>query len=171
MEISNIKLCKQCGKEYLGRGKSFCSQTCNGFYQNSIRFKPSIKTKSCLFCGDETRNYKFCSNQCHKKYDQKKIFNLIESGDTSLDFRQYKKFLINKYGEKCMICNWGESNPYSNKVPIEIEHIDGNSDNNSLENLKLLCPNCHSLTPTYKAMNKGNGRYKRRERYKENKSY
>ena len=40
-------------------------------------------------------------------------------------------------------------------------YIDGHSENNSLPNLKLLCPNCHSLTPTYGFLNKGNGRKKR----------
>ena len=70
-----------------------------------------------------------------------------------------------------MECGWCEINKYSGNVPIELEHIDGNSENNSLENLKLLCPNCHSLTPTYKALNTGNGRHSRRKRYEEGKSY
>ena len=70
-----------------------------------------------------------------------------------------------------MECGWNKINPITNKVPIELEHIDGNSENNSLDNLKLLCPNCHSLTPTYKALNIGNGRYKRMKRYKDGKSY
>jgi predicted HNH restriction endonuclease len=47
-----------------------------------------------------------------------------------------------------------------------LEHIDGNAYNNSESNLSLLCPNCHSQTPTYKAKNKGNGRVERRERAK-----
>jgi predicted HNH restriction endonuclease len=70
-----------------------------------------------------------------------------------------------------MQCGWDKINLHTNKVPIELEHIDGNSTNNELSNLKLLCPNCHSLTSTYKALNKGNGRHKRMERYKEGKSY
>ena len=61
--------------------------------------------------------------------------------------------------------------PTSGKVPIELDHIDGNSENNSLENLRILCPNCHSLTPTYKSSNKGKGRKYRRERYNIGKSY
>ena len=55
-----------------------------------------------------------------------------------------------------MKCEWNEIHPITGNVPVQIEHIDGNSDNNSLENLKLLCPNCHSLTPTYGALNKTN---------------
>lgn len=70
-----------------------------------------------------------------------------------------------------MECGWCERSKYSGKIPIELEHIDGNSENNDLKNLKLLCPNSHSLTPTYKALNKGKGRYNRMERYKQGKSY
>lgn len=39
-------------------------------------------------------------------------------------------------------------------IPLELDHIDGNSSNNNLENLRLLCPNCHALTPTYRGKNK-----------------
>jgi 5-methylcytosine-specific restriction endonuclease McrA len=74
-----------------------------------------------------------------------------------------------------MECGWDKINPITNNVPIELEHIDGDSTNNSLENLKLLCPNCHSLTPTFGALNKGNGRWSkrklnRRKRYNDGKS-
>lgn len=42
-----------------------------------------------------------------------------------------------------------------NQIPLELDHIDGNTDNNLLKNLRLLCPNCHALTPTYRGKNKG----------------
>jgi len=35
-------------------------------------------------------------------------------------------------------------------IPLELDHIDGNHSNNNLSNLRLLCPNCHTLTPTYR---------------------
>lgn len=47
---------------------------------------------------------------------------------------------------------------------MELEHIDGNSENNDLSNLTLLCPNCHSLTSTYKGRNIGNGRTLKKEK-------
>lgn len=77
-----------------------------------------------------------------------------------------KKYLFNKYNNQCSLCGWGEINPTSNTLPLEVEHIDGNFENNSETNLTLLCPNCHSLTPTYKGANKGNGR-KGRKKYTE----
>lgn len=41
---------------------------------------------------------------------------------------------------------------------VEVEHIDGDWENNSLTNLTLLCPNCHALTPTFRGLNRGRGR-------------
>jgi hypothetical protein len=52
----------------------------------------------------------------------------------------------------CEICNISE---WLNKpIPLELHHIDGNRHNHFLGNLKLLCPNCHSQTDTFRAKNK-----------------
>jgi Zn finger protein HypA/HybF involved in hydrogenase expression len=63
-----------------------------------------------------------------------------------------------KYAEKCSNCGWNQKHPVTGHSPLEIDHIDGNANNNNEANLRLLCPNCHSLTVTYKNLNKGNGR-------------
>jgi hypothetical protein len=55
-------------------------------------------------------------------------------------------------------CGWSRRHPTTGKVPVEVEHIDGNWENNRLTNLTLLCPSCHSLTPTFRALNRGRGR-------------
>jgi 5-methylcytosine-specific restriction endonuclease McrA len=65
---------------------------------------------------------------------------------------------------KCSKCGWCEVNPSTGKCPLESHHIDGDASNCDLQNLKILCPNCHSLTSTYKALNKGNG-FQERLRY------
>ncbi len=65
-------------------------------------------------------------------------------------------------GEKCTRCGWNERHPVTGKLPIEVEHIDGNWTNNDPSNLTLLCPNCHALTSTFRALNRGKGREKRR---------
>jgi Zn finger protein HypA/HybF involved in hydrogenase expression len=80
-----------------------------------------------------------------------------------------KRFLTEEYGYKCAECGLSE---WRNKpIVLELEHRDGNSENNEFENLCLICPNCHSQTDTYKGKNKGNGRHARRQRYAEGKSY
>lgn len=72
-----------------------------------------------------------------------------------------RRYLFEKYESKCCECGWSKVNPTTGKVPLEVEHIDGDWKNNKEENLKLLCPNCHSLTPTYRSLNKGKGRQNR----------
>lgn len=47
-------------------------------------------------------------------------------------------------------------NKFTNIIPLEVEHMDGNYKNNEENNLILLCPNCHSLTATYKGANLNN---------------
>lgn len=51
--------------------------------------------------------------------------------------------------EKCGIIEW-----MGQPTPIELDHINGNNRDNRLENLRLLCPNCHAQTPTYRGRNK-----------------
>ncbi len=74
-----------------------------------------------------------------------------------------KKYLFEKNNCKCEKCGWGETNKFTGNIPLEIHHKDGDYTNNKEENLQLLCPNCHSLTESYKSHNK-NGR-KGRKKY------
>lgn len=53
---------------------------------------------------------------------------------------------------KCEMCGITEWN--GQPTPIELDHIDGNRYNNTIENLRLLCPNCHAQTDTYRGRNK-----------------
>lgn len=122
------------------------------------------KEKYCLNCGKELHKgqYKYCSNACQQEYKRKeyieKVTNgeesgLKKSGNTTKISDSIRTYLFKKYDNKCQRCGWGEINPTTGKCPLEIHHKDGDKTHNDLDNLELLCPNCHSLTPNYKYLN------------------
>ena len=125
---------------------------------------------NCLNCGKEiaSRN-KYCNNNCQAEYQHKQWIQRWKNGEESGLTGQYqishhiRRYLQDKYDNKCARCGWSKINPYTGSIPLEVEHIDGNYLNNQEDNLTLLCPNCHSLTATYKGANKGNGRKERKK--------
>jgi predicted nucleic acid-binding Zn ribbon protein len=131
----------------------------------------------CKSCGKELKKRKsFCNYFCQHNYNYLRTIEKWKNNDIDdiLNYtlsRVIRLYLFEKYDNKCSKCGWSIKNEFTNNIPLEVEHIDGNSENNNEENLTLLCPNCHSLTKTYKGANRGNGRYNRRQRYKDNKSY
>ena len=54
----------------------------------------------------------------------------------------------------CELCGWAEE-PVDGRIPVELDHINRDHHDNRLENLRILCPNCHSLQPTHRGKNKG----------------
>jgi len=84
--------------------------------------------------------------------------------------RSVRAYILSEQKGRCRICGipaeW-------NGLPLVfvLDHIDGNSSDNSRSNVRLICPNCDTQLPTYKARNRGNGRHYRRERYANGQSY
>jgi hypothetical protein len=108
---------------------------------------------------------RFCSHRCQLSFKYGQYIERWLKGEISgnncngLATSNYiKRWLIKQRGEKCEDCGWNKRNPYSGKIPIQVEHVDGDSTNTRPENLKLLCPSCHSLTPTFGGLNRGKGR-------------
>lgn len=66
-----------------------------------------------------------------------------------LKLRLLKEGVLEHKCYSCSLTEW-----QGQKIPIELEHKDGNPCNNELTNLTLLCPNCHALTSTYRGKNK-----------------
>jgi len=71
--------------------------------------------------------------------------------DSSFQSYKLKKRLFKEGLKKelCELCGWAEVSA-DGRIPVEINHINGNSSDNRLQNLEILCPNCHSLRPHYR---------------------
>ena len=135
--------------------------------------------KNCANCSNpflKRHQIKFCSNQCQSDYKYRIYIKLWKNGDvdgslgitTRGTSRHLKRFLREKFKNKCALCGWNKKNSITHSVPLEIDHVDGNSENNLEKNLQLLCPNCHALTPFFRNLNKGSGRKWRVEKYAKN---
>jgi hypothetical protein len=66
-----------------------------------------------------------------------------------------KQRLFNEGVKKreCELCSWAQCAP-DGRLPLELDHVNGDKTDNRLENLRILCPNCHALQPTHRGLNK-----------------
>jgi endogenous inhibitor of DNA gyrase (YacG/DUF329 family) len=124
-----------------------------------------MKVYNCLHCGKENKwGYskinKFCDNICQGLFKWvSETVPRIEEGLVPDGSPALKKYLIETRGESCEEC--GQDNAWNNKpLVLQLDHIDGDSDNNFPSNIRLLCPNCHSQTENFGSKGKGS-RYKK----------
>ena len=119
------------------------------------------KIKYCKNCGKELNEKRktYCDNKCQKEFEYQQYIQRWKDGLENGVRGEYqvsghiRRYLFEKYNNKCAICGWSQINLWTNSLPLEVHHIDGNYINNEESNLTLLCPNCHSLTDTYKSAN------------------
>ncbi len=156
-----MKICPKCNIEHNNKGL-FCSRS----HANSRNFSEESKKKK------SAANKKFFSSLsdverikfAHSKIE-KQDFIQTQNNATNVKRLQawnkpyedmsigsLRKRLLHESNYKCNICNQGTE--YNGKyLTLELDHIDGDNKNNTRENLRILCPNCHSQTPTFRARN------------------
>ena len=169
--------CLICGNELKGRKISYCSKTCSQ-QRNALFYKNNGIIKKCEYCGKEfigKGERKFCSNNCSTLFRNEKLLSnfinghYINNGNSKLP-KVLRDFLYKKNNYKCQLCNYEGYNIKTGNSILQIHHIDGNTKNNTPENLQVICPNCHAKTENYMALNKGKSSRDRRYKNKEDKS-
>jgi 5-methylcytosine-specific restriction endonuclease McrA len=120
---------------------------------------------NCKYCQKSINKGKYCSVQCQanerrniciEKWKRKEIVGHKGKVKNITQFVRF--YMLNKSNHQCSKCGWDKRHPITGKTPLEINHIDGNASNTWEENLEVLCPNCHSLTSSYRNYNKGKGK-------------
>jgi hypothetical protein len=172
----NPTLCQECNDilQYEKRTNKFCNTSCAASFNNRGHVKNGTvfpEEKACKICNEQfaTNRQNRATEHCKKCIENTEYKNKVKNCENISDLktdRSRKIYLIEKHGVKCFTC---ENTEWNDKpIPIQLDHIDGNHENNSEENLRLLCPNCHAQTDTYagKNVNKNKGRPWRRKYYK-----
>lgn len=125
---------------------------------------------TCAHCGgpaptvcDVKQSY--CSYTCSSAARRLSVLNNILEGKipgwkgkTAQLKNALRDHLLSTRGTACVKCGWDGKHPVDGRSLTEINHIDGDAKNCSLDNLEILCPNCHSMTHNFRARNKNSSR-------------
>ena len=162
-------ICERCQKEHdgtFGSGR-FCSKQCANTRVFSEETKLSKKTKMIAYFtnlkeNDPIKYAKYCEKQ--------RTNGLLSSVEQGKKMRAYydtkpwnelgkdgkRRRVIDEQEKHCSHC--GLSEWRGQPITLELEHKDGNHMNDERDNLEAVCPNCHSLTDTWRGKNQGNSK-------------
>jgi ribosomal protein S27AE len=108
--------------------------------------KPGYIHKLCPVCANEFITYEkdnntTCGYSCANTYFRSGTNNPNYTGSLTnrISGRNYREVAYSTYGKVCNRCS------YSNILALEVHHKDRNRENNSLDNLEVLCSNCHAI--------------------------
>ena len=123
-----------------------------GNYQQISKYIALYKINTSHFLGQRSN--------LGKIIPRKPIYSLKEilvKNSTFQSFKLKKRLFLEKVKEeKCELCGWAKVS-IDGRMPLELDHINGDHSDNRIQNLRILCQNCHSLQPTHRGRNKKKG--------------
>lgn len=162
--MEQSKKCLNCETPFIAtnRKKFYCSKKCVSLKKLSEKTKSKISESlkgtvykqdgEILIIGDEWSRILNLRNEIRKN-------EVLSYNVNEVSFDTIRKIVIFEQDEKCGEC--GVSEWRGKKLSLEVDHKDGNNQNNDRANLIALCPNCHSITDTWRGRNKTNGTRKK----------
>jgi hypothetical protein len=165
----NPKKCKSCEAvlPYEKKRNDFCSKSCGAIFNNSGKTRKIKREKIqffCVNCGKQISEKKYgkrtyCTLRCSGEYAHKRAIDEKKESFENGEMRDEcaRRFFRKTTNDKiCSIC--GCSEWMGKPIPLVVDHIDGNHNNNFPENFRFVCCNCDAQLDTYKGKNKGKGR-------------
>lgn len=161
--------CKICNKQFDRTSQLAGHMRMHGPSKGELPSRKSVLTEEnsykCLncqvVCKKASNKYnKYCSNKCQQEFQYVNIqIPLILEGKKTWESIPLKRYILDICNHKCTECGIGEV--WNDKpLTLQLDHIDGDSDNNFPNNLRILCPNCHTQTDNYGSKGVGS-RYKK----------
>ena len=123
--------------------------------------------KSCtkLFAIGKASQGVYCSLQCQQDLKATQALEAWKNKELqgwtgqTVQLKPFvRRYMLEKNNYACEVCGWNERHPIDGLPLVEVDHIDGDAEHSWEENLRVLCPNHHAMTPTHRARNKNSKR-------------
>lgn len=154
-------ICENCEHPHDGLWASgrFCSSKCSrGFSTKNKRQEINNKVSKKLvgrIASKETRDKLKASWANNPNYLNRKSKHKKKIEDLTSPIQIKKRLFEDNIKKRCCEdCSQGEIHN-GKPLGLQLHHLDGNNKNNKIENLQILCPNCHTQTSNYAVKNKG----------------